>query len=81
LAGLILPVPNHQPLPDRLQFEVQLVELAGEHADHLAHQRRHAFSARQMLQQLGHLLGSLGHGNADLHLMAADRVDQHRALR
>ena len=73
-------MPCHQSRLDSLQLDVQPVELAGQHADHLARQHRHALIARQALKQLGHLLGSFGHGDAELRRMPADRVDQHRAL-
>jgi len=73
-------MPSHQLLLDRLQFDAQSLKLTSQHADHLACQRRHAFLARQALQQLVHLLGTLGHGEAELRRVAADRVDQHRAL-
>jgi GYD domain len=65
LAGLILPVPRHQPRLDRLQLGLQLGQLAGERADHLARQRRHALRAGQPAQQLGDLLGSVGRGKIE----------------
>jgi len=80
LAGLVVPVPGHQSRLDRFQLDLHAIELAGEHADHLAGQHRRALIGRQAPQQLGHLLRSLGHGDAELRRMAADRVDQHRAL-
>src|SRR5438477_7048567 len=40
LAGLVVPMPGHQPHLDRLQPGLQSVELCGQHTDHLARQLR-----------------------------------------
>src|SRR5216683_1915183 len=56
LARLIFPVPRHQPHLDRLQLGIQHLELARQHAEHLARQRRHALFGSHAPKQLGHLL-------------------------
>ena len=88
LAGLVAPMPGHQQHLERLQLGLHSVELCRQHTDHLARQSRHARVIRQTLQQLDDLLWppcssqgqAFGDRNAKLRSMAADRVDQHRAL-
>src|SRR5438132_5983727 len=57
LAGLIVPMPSHQPRLDRLQLAIYRLELAGQQAEHLARQCRYALIAGQAPQQRGDLLG------------------------
>src|SRR5713101_2916194 len=71
LARLIFPVPRHQPHLDRLQLGIQHLELARQHAEHLARQRRHALFGSHAPKQLGHLLWPLWRGDAELGRMAA----------
>jgi hypothetical protein len=73
-------MPGHQTRFDRLQLGIQSLELARQQAEHLARQCRHSFPGRQTPQQLGHLMGSLGDRDAKLRRMAAQGIDQHRAL-
>jgi hypothetical protein len=73
-------MPCHQPRLDRFQFAIHRLELAGQHAEHLARQCRHTFPGRQTLQQLDYLIWYFGCRNAEFRRMAAQRIDQHRAL-
>jgi hypothetical protein len=71
---------GHQPRFDRLQLGIERLELARQHLDHVARQGRHTRLSGQAPQQLADLRGAFWRGDAELGGMAADRVDQHRAL-